>query len=77
MFTEPFEEIVTVTPSTKPVPVMVQLAVRLWPSWHGLAAVGELTVGPVSTVNTPVPVPVPPSGLVTVTLRVPAVWRRW
>ena len=70
--TEPLALIVTVTPLTKPVPVMVQLAVPLWPG-PGLAAVGDVTVGPALTVKTPVPVPVPPSVLVTVTLRAPVV----
>src|SRR4029079_13271801 len=63
---------VTAVAATKFVPTIVNVADALC-AVIGAAEFGEVIVGPVLTVNTPVPVPVPPSGLVTVTLRVPEV----
>ena len=55
----------------KPVPVIVTFwLVAPWSQRRGLV---EVTVGAALTVKTSVPVPVPASGLVTVTLRAPVV----
>jgi hypothetical protein len=63
---------VTVVPAWNPAPVMVTftLLVPLATSC-GLPLVGEVIVGPAFTVNPLVRVPVPLSGLVTVTSRAP------
>jgi hypothetical protein len=53
------------------VPVIVTL--KLVAPWSPELGLVEVTVGAALTVNTPVPVPTPPSGLVTVTLRAPVV----
>jgi hypothetical protein len=58
-------------PVTKFVPVIVTL--KLVAPWSPELGLVEVTVGAALTVNTPVPVPTPPSGLVTVTLRAPVV----
>ena len=60
------ENALVVAPVTKPVPVTVMFwLLAPWPRALGLV---EVTVGRVLTVNTPVPVAVLLSGLVTVTL---------
>jgi hypothetical protein len=65
----PVPENATVAPETKLVPVIVMFwLVAPWARELGLV---EETVGPAFTVNTPVPVPAPASGLVTVTLPAP------
>jgi hypothetical protein len=60
----PAPENATVAPDTNPVPVIVMFwLVAPWARELGLV---EDTLGPVFTVNTPVPVPAPASGFVTV-----------
>lgn len=67
----PVPENVTVAPLENPVPaIKMFVVVLLFGSEFGVI---EVTVGPVLTVKTPVPVAVPPSPFVTVTLRAPVV----
>src|ERR1039457_3608465 len=58
-------------PVTKLVPGIVTL--KLVAPWSPELGLVEVTVGAALTANTPVPVPTPASGLVTVTLRAPVV----
>jgi hypothetical protein len=60
----------TVAPEAKPVPLMVTVRVELCAPELGEV---EVTVGAALTVKTLVPVPVPPSGLVTLTFPAPVV----
>ncbi len=62
----PVPEKVAAAPETNPVPVIVMVwLVAPWPREDGLV---EVTVGAALTVKIPTPIPVPESGLVTVTL---------
>jgi hypothetical protein len=64
-------ENVTAAPETNPLPVIATLSEDA-PRSPELGA-AEVTDGPPLIVKTPMPVPVPPSGLVTVTLPAPVV----
>src|SRR4051812_20111423 len=69
----PLPEIVTFAPVTKPVPVTVSGVEALVPEAGGVSELGdtEVTCGPATTPKPLTNLPVPPSGLVTMTSRLP------
>jgi hypothetical protein len=73
LFTVKPPEMATVVPMTKFVPVIVKVTVVPLATTSWLVEVGKMIVGAALTVKALLPVPVPPSGLVTVTLRAPVV----